>query len=467
MTELTTSTAEPAYISRLALQAAPFNNTIDPQIYYEQGQAGQSLNLLLHLMRASDKIAVVIAADGLGKTTLLTQLQQRSGDELRLCWLDGEIPRDADSFLLQCLRTSAVNESEIQATSDREEAFRNQLVQFRKLNIRPVLLVDNTQDLSIEVLQALSNWLEWQENGEYLLQAVLTAKDNFKLAKSIQSRIQVIDLPALTEQELPDYLMYRLSSVGYLGDNLFSSKTLKRFYRLSSGNPARVNQLAHQQLLGLKAILLKANNISWKWVGLALVAVSLTALLIYQDKINQWFITNPNDIELVNIEQGEVVTVVVDSDKNAPTDELPTLVTKTSTHDDQNEIDMAEIERALTEQGSKIEKAQRNELTSLVAEIPEPKKTSQSVEKVKPITTEAVTGVYQQEWVLQQQATHYTFQLLGSGDKKAVYSFINKYALADNVAVIESTRSGKAWYTLFYGAYKDKEQAQDARQQRL
>ncbi|MFT7234902.1 MAG: DamX protein, partial [Methylophagaceae bacterium] len=81
MSELVTSASEPAYVTKLALRCSPFNNDVDPTLFYANGQAGHRLNLLLHLVRASDKIGNLVAEHGYGKSTILKQLQQRTGDE--------------------------------------------------------------------------------------------------------------------------------------------------------------------------------------------------------------------------------------------------------------------------------------------------------------------------------------------------------------------------------------------------
>ena len=74
MSELVTSASEPAYVVKLALSVAPFNPLIEPALFYAGGQAGHRLNLLLHLVRASNKIANLVAEQGYGKSAPLNTL---------------------------------------------------------------------------------------------------------------------------------------------------------------------------------------------------------------------------------------------------------------------------------------------------------------------------------------------------------------------------------------------------------
>ena len=64
-----------------------------------------------------------------------------------------------------------------------------------------------------------------------------------------------------------------------------------------------------------------------------------------------------------------------------------------------------------------------------------------------------------QDWVMQQIASHYTFQLMGSWDREEIYAFIEQYALVGNVAVFESMRNGRIWHVLIYGSFANKKAA--------
>ena len=448
MSELSTSSAEPAYISRLALQSAPFNASINPRIYYNGGQAEHRLNLLLHLVRASDKVGVLVAADGLGKSTLLTQLQQRAGDELRYCLIQGQPQLDSATALVQCLRELGVDDSEIRLSDDHVATFKNRLQHLQKLNVRPVLLIDDAQNLSDELLAEVAVWLDWKDDKDaYLLQAVIASTHLTGIALS---RVQAVDLPALTEQELAAYLHHRLISVGYKGESLFSAKDITHFYRQSSGNPALANHLAHQHLLGQKPKRTKASSSGsgilrsgLRWAGLGILVASLVLLLVFQDKVNQLLTPQHTaDIEIVQ----------------------------------QNETDLHDQEKLTTvivgeDPVKSNEFAQRDELAALLSEIeiPATEKTDTPTQLLDNVAIESQASVveviksapdiHQQDWVLQQQNTHYTFQLMGSWDKQEVYDFIGKYTLTGDVAMFESLRNGRIWYALVYGVFDNKQAA--------
>ena len=439
MSELSTSIAEPAYIARLALKSSPFNDISEVKQFFAGGQFEHRLNLLLHMVRSTDKVGLLIAEKGQGKSTLLTQLKFRAGDDLRLCFLDGKT-LNATTAAAECLRSLGVADNEISTSSNQIETFKNRLQQLRKLNVKPLLLIDNAEYLSEDFIYTLSSWLSWQDDDQYLLQAIIASNKAITLEDEARIRAQEVDLPILAKHDIFSYVMHKLLSVGYQGDELFTEKELKDIYQKSAGNLALINQLVHQKLLGLTPTLKKSsltfNLANLKWAGVAIIVIVLGVILSYQDQLNQMIVT---------------------------ADKSPDISTRTI-------IKIPEPELALVVADTPMTKFQeREELADLLAEIPA---TNKAVSK-EPVVIDAPEVViaepaviikpepdfYQQDWVLQQQTMHYTFQLMGSWDKQEVLEFIDKYVLTGDVAMFESLRSGRIWYALVYGIYTNKQEA--------
>jgi DamX protein len=445
MSELVTSASEPAYVTKLALRCSPFNNDVDPTLFYANGQAGHRLNLLLHLVRASDKIANLVAEDGYGKSTILKQLQQRTGDEIRLCLVNPEIHTALPAILGQCLIGLGVNSHDIETTNDPLQVFKIRLVQLKQLNITAVMLIDNADLLSVALRAEIASWIEWTGEEGFLLQAVIASKVPFVLSGAAQNRLQVVTLPALSENEVSPYLMHRLNGVGFHRDSPFFDKDLKRIYQQSQGNPDLVNQLAHQQLLGIKpvkpALALLDNwlaKMTIRWAGLAVVIVALLLLLLFQGTINDWLIA---DLDNVVIDEA-VVVIEQETD-------LPLIVTQAQVERDELADLLAEIPII-------------DELESKVVESIVLKKPAEKTQRPVVVTKEWVLDspdFLKKEWVMSQPSSNYTFQLMGSWGRGEVYDFIDQYALVGDVAIFESIRNGEVWHVLVYGSFKSKQAA--------
>ena len=450
MSELVSPSAEPNYISRLALQSAPYNEAVDANSFYSGKQIEQRLNLLLHLVQASNQIGFLVAAQGAGKSCLLTQLQARSDDGLRVCFIASKSVVDVASLLSQCLRVFGVDDSEISMSNDVASLLKNRLIQLQKINIKPLLLIDDIDKLPVEVLQEVTNWLLWQQDGIYLLQAILSAKSEMTTLNTLQERMQIVDLPVLSEAEVATYLMQRLTSVGYQGELPFTAKETKRFYRQSLGNPAALNHLAHQKLLGISPTLIRPVKINFsgmlRWTGLSILAISLISLLIFQDKVNQLFDTEQQSVDIIELpylKSEELATVVVDDDpvissEQAERDELQALV---------DEIPLTEAVEVNAPVDTTVTE------TKIITEL-----AGNTDSKWMPEQTED----HMQDWILQQRATNYTFQLMGSWEHEEVSEFIDKYALTGEVAEFESLRNGRVWYAVIYGVYDSKQAALEA-----
>jgi DamX protein len=489
MKEFTSSQAEPSYVSRLALTSAPYNEAVDVNFFFNGKEIEQRLNLLLHLIQASNQIGFLVAPQGTGKSCLLTQLQARSDDGLRVCLIEAKSVSDASSLLSQCLKVFGVDDSETGLNDDATSLLKNRLIQLQKINIKPLLLVDDIDNLPAEVLKELTSWLLWQQDDSFLLQAIVSATSKMPSLSELQTRIEHVDLPVLSESEVATYLMFRLTSVGYQGELPFTDKDSKRFYQQSLGNPAALNHLAHQKLLGIRPKLTSPVKINFskilRWTGFVLLSVSLVLLLVFQDKVNALFKPEKQNIDevikLPEFEQDELATVVVDDDpvlssEQAERDELMALVEDLPESDegenevvaelsmdaiprDENNIEVIEPPEInnKTEPEDKLEIETKAELE--LKEKPE-KENKPEIEEISAVIEQVEE--HQQNWILQQRGTNYTFQLMGSWDRNDISKFIDKYALTGDVAEFESLRNGRVWYALIYGVYDSKQAALEA-----
>jgi len=420
------ASAAPSYITRLALKAMPFNEAVDASIYFNGQQVEQSLNLALHLASSSDKVALIRTANGVGKSCLLNQFVARAEDNLKVTLIQGQYSPDTKTILFQCLRDFGVDEYDIRSSEDHLSLLKTRVSQLRQLDIRPVILLDDADKLETDVLTLILSWLNWQQENVYSIQAVICSKHVVPALDQIKTRLQTVDLLPLTQQEIEPYLTTRLQQVGYVGEPVFSKKQVTRFFKQSKGNPAVLNKLAHQSLLGVKPSTkaFKPSTINTKLlmrgIGGSVVAVALIILLLFQEQIND-LIEQPEDkpIEIIAAEP-EIATVEVDTDP---------VVSQ--------------------------EQYSRDELVDLVAELEQ---------NTQPQQVEMQTSLKGSEWVFQQKSSDYTFQLMGSWEKQELIAFIDDYALEGNVAAFESMRNGEVWHVLIYGVYPSKEAALEASQ---
>lgn len=480
MSELAATSAEPAYLNRLALNDSPFARVNHSAAFYDGSYIKQFRLLLQHLLRATQTPVLLKSPTGSGKTTLLEQMQLQAASDIRYCFVSSQARNLAlDRAITETLEADITDPDDAAAC---EAAIRERLLQLRKVNIVPVLVVDDAEQLSATVRQQLSEWLQWQDE-QPLWQAVLSAETSPEIEAV---NFQKLDMPLLEMAEVAPYLQQRLEAVGYQGELPFTAKVLRRFYRLSGGNLGRLNQLAHQHLLGSKPS--PTNQYPWlqilrktgRWSGVIIVGLIIIIALIYQQQINQW-ITKPEQQETISLpelaEDDEVAMVVVGENEQHPPEAARQELADLLAQIPQDEQDLAtETE---TETARLAETPANQQAEPLPGSQPQtvPSSDSETLQtaSANPAETEAPIAkadadknnspVHGRDWVMQQQATDYTFQLMGAWEASEVDAFIEKNALTGQVARFTSLRNQKPWHVLIYGVYSGKQAALDASNQ--
>ena len=74
----------------------------------------------------------------------------------------------------------------------------------------------------------------------------------------------------------------------------------------------------------------------------------------------------------------------------------------------------------------------------------------------------SVAGLKQEAWLLQQPPNTYTLQLLGTASEQALINFAKRHQIEDQSAYFSTSRDGRPWFSLVYGAYPDSVSARSA-----
>ncbi|MCW5650727.1 MAG: AAA family ATPase [Ramlibacter sp.] len=123
-----------------------------------------------------------------------------------------------------------------------------------------VLIIDEAQNLSADVLEQLRLLTNLETNERKLLQIVLIGQPELRsllarpdLEQLAQRVIARFHLDALSETETTQYITHRLAVAGHAGALPFDARALRRVYQLTRGVPRRINLLCGRALLGAYA----------------------------------------------------------------------------------------------------------------------------------------------------------------------------------------------------------------------
>ena len=122
---------------------------------------------------------------------------------------------------------------------------------------RCLLVVDESQNLSVQALEELRMLSNFQLGSHPLLQTLLLGQPEFRatlqthgdLEQLRQRVIAAHHLEPMQKGEIEPYIVHRLEKVGWSGNPAFDQRVFTELFEASGGIPRRVNQIANRLLL--------------------------------------------------------------------------------------------------------------------------------------------------------------------------------------------------------------------------
>ena len=122
---------------------------------------------------------------------------------------------------------------------------------------RCLLIVDESQNLSVEALEELRMLSNFQLGAHPLLQTLLLGQPEFRatlqahpgLEQLRQRVIAAHHLQPMDASEVGPYVEHRLKQVGWSGNPAFDQRVFTELHEASGGIPRRVNQIANRLML--------------------------------------------------------------------------------------------------------------------------------------------------------------------------------------------------------------------------
>lgn len=243
------------YRHHFGLQCRPFSITPDPRFLYMSARHREALAHLLYGVGESGGFVQLTGEVGTGKTTVCRCLLEQAPDDVAVALILN--PRlDAVELLATICDELGVAYPEGATVKQLVDRLNAHLLDAHGRGRRTVLVIDEAQNLSAEVLEQVRLLTNLETTQDKLLQVILIGQPELKqilersdlrqLAQRITARYH---LEPLSFAETKDYVRHRLRVAGASG-RLFTDGALREIQARSAGVPRLINVLCDRALLG-------------------------------------------------------------------------------------------------------------------------------------------------------------------------------------------------------------------------
>src|SRR5580700_3166567 len=245
------------YLTFFGLNEKPFAITPDPRYLYLSERHAEALAHLLYGINEAGGFVQLTGEVGTGKTTIVRSLLAQTPKNAEIALILNP-KMTAPEFLLTICEELGIGvpDSALGSLKDLVDILSHYLLRAHAAGKRVVLVVDEAQNLSPDVLEQVRLLTNLETNTQKLLQIILIGQPELRellgrnelrqLAQRITGRYH---LNPLSRDETAAYVRHRLRVAGATTD-IFSGPALSEIYRLSVGVPRVINVICDRALLG-------------------------------------------------------------------------------------------------------------------------------------------------------------------------------------------------------------------------
>jgi general secretion pathway protein A len=245
------------YTSFFGLTEKPFAITPDPRYLYLSERHAEALAHLLYGINESGGFIQLTGEVGTGKTTVVRTLLSRVPHHADVAVILNPRVTPVEFLLTICeelgLGVADADRDSIKAMVD---ALNRRLLKAHAEGRRIIVLVDEAQNLSIDVLEQVRLLTNLETATQKLLQIILIGQPELRelldrtdlrqLAQRITGRYHLMPL---SREETKGYVRHRLRVAGAT-EEIFTPGALLELHRLSLGIPRVINVACDRALLG-------------------------------------------------------------------------------------------------------------------------------------------------------------------------------------------------------------------------
>jgi general secretion pathway protein A len=243
------------YESFYHLRAKPFALNPDPKFFFGSKGHKRAMAYLEYGLSLGEGFIVITGEIGAGKTMLVRNLFKKLEHENVVAAQLVSTQLEADDMLRAVTAAFGLEQEGLNKASLLKK-LESYLLSIVKQGKRPLLVVDEAQNLApraVEELRMLSNF---QHAERPLLQSFLLGQPEFRITLQSEEMQQLkqrviasYHLGAMDMSETCAYIQHRLDMVGWKNDPRISDDAYQRIHEYTGGIPRKINTLSDRLLL--------------------------------------------------------------------------------------------------------------------------------------------------------------------------------------------------------------------------
>ncbi|ACL06817.1 Peptidoglycan-binding domain 1 protein [Desulfatibacillum aliphaticivorans] len=243
------------YYEHFGLKENPFHTTPDPRYLYLSRGHQEAMDHLVYGITQRKGFVMITGGVGTGKTTLLRSLLSDLDQNVKTALVINPF-LTADDLLPTICDEFGIDAPESQGKKGYLDAINAFLLDSFSSGRNVVLLLDEAQNLSRDVLEQVRILSNLETDKEKLLQIVLVGQEELvhvlgmNEMRQLNERIVVrYSLDALDFEDVKAYIQHRMMVAGCKGRIPFTNGAYKALYASCRGIPRRINAVCDRSLL--------------------------------------------------------------------------------------------------------------------------------------------------------------------------------------------------------------------------
>ncbi|GAA6204012.1 MULTISPECIES: AAA family ATPase [Thalassotalea] len=243
------------YLYHFGLKELPFTLTPNTNFYLGLEPHNEALAVLTTALKTGEGFIKVVGEVGTGKTLLCRKLLNEIPEHFVTAYIPNPYLKPDE------LRRAVAVELGVKQAQRMSVQLLTQRIQQRLLELHNqghsvVLILDESQALPAESLEALRLFTNLETETRKLLQVVLFAQPeldhrlNEEAFRQLKQRITFsYNLRTMDSEEVESYIHHRMQVAGYKGATLFTRQLCKKIAKVTKGTPRLVNIVCHKMLM--------------------------------------------------------------------------------------------------------------------------------------------------------------------------------------------------------------------------